>query len=339
MSIERAITQFGRAAAVFAGVLLCAPSALAQGRSPPPHVGILDPGDAGSYSDNTYWRAFREAMQALGYTDETRVVYDERWAEGDAARLAERAAELVKLRVSAIVVTSTTAALAARSVTSEIPIVAPLMADPVGAGLVASLSRPGGNVTGLSTLSAELSAKRLEILKEVVPALSRVAVLWEDGNPAFAIAVSETQAAAQMLGITTAVHGIRAAGGVERALRAIEEDRVDGVIIAVPAGGGGSTARDPRALAAGIARLRLPATFAERAYADAGGLLSYGPNYPDLFRRAATYVDKIIKGAKPGDLPVEEPTRFQLIVNLATAKALGLTIPESVLARADEVIE
>jgi putative tryptophan/tyrosine transport system substrate-binding protein len=255
------------------------------------------------------------------------------------SRLAERAAELVKLRVSAIVVTSTTAALAARSVTSDIPIVVPLMADPIGAGLAASLNRPGGNVTGLTTLSAELSAKRLEILKEVVPALRRVAILWEDTNPAFAITVSQTQAAARTLGIATVVRGIRAEGGVEPALQVIERDRVEGVIIAVPAGGGGSSARDPRALADRVARLHLPATFAERAYVEAGGLLSYGPDYPDLFRRAATYVDKIIKGAKPGDLPVEEPTRFQLVVNLDTAKALGVTIPQSVLARADEVIE
>jgi putative tryptophan/tyrosine transport system substrate-binding protein len=302
-----------------------------------PRIGILDPASSGGYSDKTYWSAFRDEMRALGYTDGSRIVYEERWGDGDGSRLAARAAELAKLSVRAIVVTSTTAAIAARSATSDIPIVAPLMADPVGAGLVASLNRPGGNVTGLTTLSAELSAKRLEILKEIVPTLSRAAILWEDTNPAFAITVSETQAAARSLGITIEAHGVHAEGGIEAVLHAIEELRIQGVIVAVPAGGGGSSASDPRVLAAGLARLRLPSTFAERAYVEAGGLLSYGPDYPD--RRAASYVDKIIKGAKPADLPVEEPTRFQLAINLGTAKTLGLTIPQSIIALADEVIE
>jgi putative tryptophan/tyrosine transport system substrate-binding protein len=331
---------------LMAGFAGCSAMCLLPRRSPAasavggvPHVGILDPGSPGGYSDKTYWPAFREAMRALGYRDGAAVAYDERWAEGDGSRLIARAAELAALPVRVIVATSTTAALAARSATSDIPIVAPLMADPIGAGLAASLNRPGGNVTGLTTLSAELSAKRLEILKEMVPALTRAAILWEDANPAFAITVRETEAAAHRLGIAIAAHGLKAEGGIEAALHAIEEDHVQGVIVAIPAGGGGSSARDPRALATRLAHLHLPATFAERAYVEAGGLLSYGPDYPDLFRRAASYVDKIIEGAKPGDLPVEEPTRFQLAINIGVAKTLGVAIPQSVLARADEVVE
>jgi putative ABC transport system substrate-binding protein len=302
------------------------------------HVGILDASTAGGYNDQHYWSAFREQMRMLGYIDGKNVVFDVRWANDDLARLPGLTAELVGLPVSVIVALSTPVAQAAKSVTTQVPIVVPLMADPVGVGLVASLARPGGNVTGLSTISAELSAKRLELLREIVPTLSRAAIVWADLNPAFALTVRQTEIAAQSLGVSLQVVGVRAAGGFEKAVRAVIAERVQGLIVAVGAGGSFLGA-DLAEITATLARQQLPAAYAEKEYVQAGGLVSYGPNYIDLFRRAATYTDKILKGARPADLPVEQPTKFELAVNLKTAKALGLEIPPTLLARADEVIE
>jgi putative ABC transport system substrate-binding protein len=302
------------------------------------HVGILDASAAGGYYDQHYWSAFREQMRTLGYIDGKNVVFDVRWANGDLSRLPALTSELARLPVSVIVALSTPVAQAAKSVTTKVPIVAPLMADPVGVGLVASLSRPGGNVTGLSTISAELSAKRLELLREIVPSLSRAAIVWADLNPAFLLTVQQSKIAAQSLGVSLQVVGVHAAGGFEKAVRAVVAERVQGLIVAVGAGGSflGSDLTETTAI---LARRQLPAAYAEKEFVQAGGLVSYGPNYIDLFRRAATYTDKILKGAQPADLPVEQPTKFELAINLKTAKALGLDIPATLLVRADEVIE
>jgi putative ABC transport system substrate-binding protein len=302
-------------------------------------VGILDANRAGGYTDQHYWSAFREQMSALGYVDGKNIVFDIRWADGDIARLPGLAAELVNLPVSVIVALSTPVAQAARSVATAIPIVVPLMADPVGLGLAASLARPGGNITGLSTISAELSAKRLELLREMVPALSRAAIIWANLNPAFALTVRQTEIAAQTLGVSLRVVGVRAADDLERDIAALVAERVQGAVVALPAGGsfwGGDSLSRVTAI---LGRQRLPATYAEKEYVQAGGLVSYGPDYPDLFRRAATYTDKILKGARPADLPVEQPTIFELVINMKTATALGIAVPPTLLARADAVIE
>ena len=312
-------------------------AARAQTTTKVQRVGILDGGAAGGYADQHYWSAFREQMRALGYIDGKNVVFDVRRADGDLARLPGLMAGLVNLPVSVIVALSTPLAQAARSVTTQVPIVVVAMADPVGIGLAASLARPGGNVTGLSTLSAELSAKRLELLREIVPTLSRAAIIWADQNPAFALTVRQTEIAARSLGVSLHVVGVRAAGGFEKAVAAVVAERVQGLIVAVPVGGSFS-GTDLAEITAILARQQLPTAYAEKEYVRAGGLVSYGPEYIDLFRRAATYTDKVLKGVRPADLPVEQPTKFELVVNLKTAKALGLEVPPTLLARADEVI-
>ncbi len=301
-------------------------------------IGILDGGAAGNYSDRHYWQAFREQLARLGYVDGKTVALEYRWANYERGRLPELASELTRLPVEIIVVPSTVVAEVAKRATERIPIVVPLMADPVATGLVASLARPGGNITGLTTLSAELSAKRLELLKEMVPSLSRVAILWDANMRPFELAVKQTEAAAKALGLQLQVLGLRAHDDLDPAFAAMVLEEAQAVIVAVPAGSP-RFGENPAATAAMMARHKLPAAYAEREYAQAGGLVSYGPSYPDLFRRAAHYVDKIIKGARPADLPVEEPTRFELVVNLRAAEALGLTVPASILARADAVIE
>lgn len=311
-------------------------AARAQG-GPLKRVGIIDMNAPGEYTERHYWSAFRDQMASLGYAEGNNVRFDVRWAHNDPARIPALVEELVRIPVDVIVAQSTPAASAAKSVTSRMPIVVPLMADPVGVGFAASLARPGGNITGLSTISAELSAKRLEIVRDIIPSLSRAAILWDDHNRAFALAVQHTQAAARAIGVTLKVVGLHAIGGFDKALEAIAADQAQGLIVAVPAGAtfGGDLAK----LAGMVATHRLAAAYAEQEYVDAGGLASYGPDYADLFRRAATYTDKILKGASPADLPIEEPLKFKLALNLKTAKALSLTIPPTLIARADTVIE
>jgi putative ABC transport system substrate-binding protein len=277
-------------------------------------------------------------MRTLGYVEGANVEFDARWANGNPAALPGLTTELLRLPVRVIVALSTPAAQAAKSVTSEVPIVVPLMADPVGVGLVASLARPGGNVTGLSTISGELSAKRLELLREIVPNLSRVAIIWLESNPPFALTVRHTQFAAQLLGVALRVVGVRTARDFEKAVAELAAAQVQGVIVAVPAGVLFASAPLAQKTAI-LAQQRLPAIYAEKEYVHAGGLVSYGPDYADLFRRAATLTDKILRGIQPADLPVERPTKFELAINRKTALALGLTVPASLLARADEVIE
>lgn len=313
------------------------PRAAAQS-SDVPRVGILDSSAAGTYSDTVYWSAFQAQMSALGYVADKHVRYDFRWADGDLSRLPELTSQMVRDRPRLIMARSTPVALAARAVTKDVPIIVPLMADPVGIGLVQSLARPGGNITGLSTISADLSSKRLELLREIVPGLSRAAILWDATNPAFALSARHTEDAARTLGIALQVFGVQSGGGIGDLLDAVRKSQPQGLIVAIPAGasqfGGNFTS-----VTASIAQQGIPAVYAEKEYIKAGGLLSYGPNYIDLFRRAASYADKVLKGARAADIPVEEPTKFEMAINLKAAKALGVTISPMMLTRADEVIE
>jgi putative ABC transport system substrate-binding protein len=259
-----------------------------------------------------------------------------RWAEGRFDRLPQLAAELVRLNVDVMVTAVTEASLAAKAATSTIPIVMAGVGDPVAVGLVASLARPGGNVTGTAGMSADLVGKQLELLKDIDPALSRVAVLWNPANAAFqALQVHEAETAARRTGMQLRFVEARDPSAFSDAFATIRREQVQALLIL-----GDPVYRAHRdALAAHAMKQRLVAVSGTRAFVEAGGLAGYGPSFPDLSRRAATYVDKLLKGGKPADLPVEQPTRFELVVNLKTAKALGVTIPPTVLARADEVIE
>jgi putative ABC transport system substrate-binding protein len=279
--------------------------------------------------------AFRRALRELGYVEGRTISIEYRYAEGRQERLPELAAELVRLKVDVIVAVPTPAALAARTATAVTPIVMIQSADPVGLGLIASLARPGGNVTGIVTLSPELIGKRLELLKECLPGLSRVAVLARPDNRAHALLLGETEVAARALGLQLRVLDVRG-----------PED-FDDLLLEAKKAGSGAVVELPnpmfhehrKRIVASVLKLRLPTAFHTRDFVDAGGLMAYGANYPVLYSRAAAYVDKILKGATPADLPVERPATFELVINLKTAKALGLTIPRSVLLRADQAIQ
>jgi len=286
-------------------------------------------------SDTSQWvAAFVQQLGKFGWIEGRNIVVEYRWAEGRTERLAEIAAEFVKLKMDVIVTYGTPGTVAAKQATSVIPIVSALMGDPVGTGLAASIARPGGNVTGLSTQATDLAAKRLQLLHQAVPNLHRLAILANVGNPANVLEMGEVQAAASMLGFEVATLEIRRAEDIIPVFEATK-GRVDALYIAPDALVESNRIRiNTLALAN-----RLPTMHGGRDYVEAGGLMSYGPSFPDLFRRAADYVDKILRGAKPGDIPVEQPTKFDLIINTTTAKALGLTVPEAFLLRADEVIE
>jgi putative ABC transport system substrate-binding protein len=284
-------------------------------------------------------QAFQQGLRELGYVEGQNIRIEYRYTDaplqGDIDRMAQLAAELVRLKPDVLVVSITEAALAARSMTRTIPIVMANAADPVGAGLVSSLAHPGGNITGLTRLAPELVGKNLQILKEAVPETTRVAVLANPKNPLSAMMVADAQNAARTLGVQLKIVEARTPAEVERAFSSLQTDRV-GALLLFPDG----TFYLNRTHIVGLAlRYRLPAIFQNREFADGGGLLSYGPSSAGNYRRAATYVDKILKGTKPADLPVEQPTKFELVINLKTAKALGLTIPQSVLGRADQIIE
>jgi putative ABC transport system substrate-binding protein len=281
------------------------------------------------------WEAFRERLRELGYVEGKTVAFETRWADGQIDRLPGLAAELVRLKVDVVVTAGSPAARAAKNTTTSIPIVMATGGDPVGLGLVATLARPGGNVTGLTTLSRELSGKRLEVFREALPRVARMGMLWHRTSSIDALLRRETEEAAQTLGIPLKAHGVDGPDDFDRAFRAIVADRAGGVLVATSSMFLGHR----RQLADLALKHRLPTMFAFREYAEAGGLMAYGPNYTELFQRAAGYVDKILRGAKPADLPVEQPTKFELVINAKTTKALGLTIPPSVLLRADEVIQ
>jgi putative ABC transport system substrate-binding protein len=277
----------------------------------------------------------RQRLRELGYLEGQNIAFESRFGEGKPDRLSGLAAELVGLKVDVIVTSGTPASLAAKQATRTIPIVMAQLADPVGAGLVASLARPGGNVTGLTTQDADLGGKRLELLLEVVPKVSRLALLIDETNPGTVLIVKGTQAAARSVGVQLQSLGVRDPGELDRAFSAMKEARADALIVE-----SSSMLFTSRTRLADLAlKNRLPTVFAQREYAEAGGLMAYAADFSDLFRRAATFVDKILKGAKPADLPIEQPTKFDFVINLKTANALGLTIPQSILLRSDKVVQ
>jgi putative tryptophan/tyrosine transport system substrate-binding protein len=296
-----------------------------------PVIGLLSPA---SRSPSVGLALF-DALAELGWIEGRNLVVERRYAENQPERLPELAAELVRLNVDVIVATGTLGPLAAKQATSTIPIVMIASGDPLESGLVASLARPGGNVMGMSLMAPDLGGKRLELLKELLPQLGRVAVLWNAANPYAAIVFKETQAAGRTLGIEIQSLEVRGPDDFDGAFEAARKQRPDALI----------TVEDPLTFAyqTRITHFatadQLPSLHGLREDVMAGGLMSYGANLADLFRRAAGYVDKILKGAKPADLPVQQPTKFELVINLKTAKALGLEVPPTLLARADEVIE
>ena len=293
-------------------------------------IGILR---AGSPPD-PYVEVFRQGLHELGYVENRSIAIDVRYARGDPDQLVALAAELVRLRVDVLVTSGLPAIVAAKHATAAIPIVfAAAGGDPVAEGVVASLAQPGGNITGLTVGPPELEGKRLELLKEAFPGLSRVAALVNPASGSLKLRAAES--AARKLGVTLQTQEVREPGEFEGAFVAMRKGRPDALIVLSD-----SLFTNQRARILELAaKSRLPAVYDVRLFPESGGFMSYGPNIADLFRRAATYVDKILKGAKPGDLPIEQPTKFELVINLKTAKALGLTIPQSLLARADEVIQ
>src|SRR5437870_1012207 len=285
--------------------------------------------------ESTRIESFRQGMREVGYVEGKNLVIEWRWAEGKFDRLPDLAAELVRLDVDVIVTGGSTSTGAAKQVINTIPIVMAQVNDPVGSGFVASFARPGGNMTGLSSLLPELSGKRLELLKEVLSKLSRVAVFGDSTTPGNAQAAKEAQPAAKAFKVTLQYVDILGAKDIENAFREASKGRADAVLVL-----GAPILISYRKQIADLAiKNRLPAMYPQPEYVEVGGLMSYGVSIVDLYRRAATYVDKILKGRKPADLPVEEPTKFELVINLKTAKEIGVTIPQSVLFRADKVIK
>jgi putative ABC transport system substrate-binding protein len=277
---------------------------------------------------------FVQRLRELGWIDDHTIAIQSRWAEGRPEQLAEIAVEFVRLKVDVIVATGTPPALAAKQATSVIPIVFVAAADPLGTGLVASLARPGGNITGLSSQFTDIGGKRLELLRGVVPGLRRLAIMGNIGNPAIKLELGEVQVAARTLGLQADILEIRRAEDIAPAFDALK-GRAEALYVATDL-----------LIVANRIRIntlalntRLPTTYNSREYVELGGLMSYGPNFASMFRRAADLVDKILRGAKPGDIPVEQPTKFDFVINLTTAKTLGLEIPPTLLARADAVIE
>jgi putative tryptophan/tyrosine transport system substrate-binding protein len=293
-------------------------------------IGFLSPGGA-TWAPTD---AFRQGLRELGYVEGKNVLVEYRWGEGDAARLSALAVELARLRVELLVAANNLAVLAAKQANSNLPIVCAACSEPVGTGLVASLAHPGGNVTGLSLITPELSGKRLQLLQETLPSIRRVAMLWDAGHVGMADRVRESEAAALRLGVKLHVEWVKDPAHLERAFATLAQTRPDAFITTVEPFTEGHRQR----IVDFAAQQRLPAIYEDREFVDAGGLMAYGPGLAANYRRAAAYVDKILKGARPADLPVEQPTTFEFVINLRTAKALGLMIPRSVLARADEVI-
>jgi putative ABC transport system substrate-binding protein len=317
------------------GLLAAPPAAEAQQAAKIARIGYL----TGSLATGPHLpEAFRQGLRDLGYIEGRNVVIEYRDAEGKLERLPALAAELVALKVDVIVAPGTLHALAAKQATRTLPIVFGAVADPVASGLVTSLARPGGNVTGLSLLAPELVGKCLELLKQAVPGVSRAAVLWHPGGLPERTEkdmLTGAEVAARALGVRLQFVEARGPADFDRAFSDMTRARAGALTVLTST----MFLIERRRLVDLAAKNRLPAVYPWREGVDAGGLMSYGPNFADLFRRAATYVDKILKGTKPGDLPVEQPTKFELVINLKTAKALGLTIPQSLLGRADEIIQ
>ena len=315
---------------VVSGLIAAPLAARAQQGGKVYRIGILEAIPAAQNAANL--DALRKGLRDLGYVEGRNLVIEYRSADGRAERFPDLASELVGLKADLIVTRGTPAARAAKNATETIPVVMATMGDP--RAIVASFARPGGNITGVTTFSTELTAKRMELLKELVPNLSRVALLHNMGNPAAPPEWEETKTAARSLGLQPELLDVRSQGDLGHAFERAVRQHVDALLI----GADGLTQMHQQTIVGLVARNRLPAAYPARAFVEAGGLIAYAVNYPDLYYRFASFVDKIFKGAQPGDLPVEQPTKFELVINLKTAKALGLTIPQSLLLRADEVI-
>ena len=318
--------------ALATGGLLAAPlAAEAQQAEKVYRIGLV----RGSAPPPPEVEAFRQALRALGYIEGQNLILETRWADGKEERLPALVAELIRLHVDLIVSSAPAATRAAKEATTTIPIVMVTVADPLAFGFVRSLAHPGGNITGFVFMHPELSGKRLELLRAAVPGLSRLAVLWNHANPYKAADMREVQAAADVSGVSLHSLPVDDPTELEGAFRAARQARADALV----------TLEDPFTIAhreriVELARAyKLPALYGRKVYVDGGGLMSYGPDPIEQYRRAAIYVDRILRGVKPADLPVEQPTKFELVINLKTAKALGLTIPPSLLQRADQVIE
>ena len=298
-----------------------------------PRIGFL--GNSTADLEANLVGPFRDGLRALGYEEGRDIVIEYRWADGRYERFPALIAELIALKVDTIVTAGTPASLAVKNATTTIPLVMVAVGDPAATGLVASLARPGGNITGLTSISVEMEGKRLELLREVVPKVSHIAVLWNAASPIQVIEEGEVRAAARVLEIKMLSLGVRTREEIDDALATIIRERPDALLVLADR----LFLHHRTRIIAFAAQERLPGVHAYRELVEAGGLMSYGPSYADMHRRAAAYVDKILKGAKPADLPVERPVKFELVVNLKAAKALGLTIPPSVIFRADEIIE
>ena len=323
-------------ASLLGALILAAPVTLfSQQPAKVPRIGYLQPA-APQNNSSPFLEDFRQGLRDLGYIEGKNVQLEVRWGEGRLERLPLLAAELVALKVDVIVAVSSPSVMAAKQATQTIPIVMPLSSDPVGDGLVKSLARPGGNITGLSLMTPDVGAKRLQLLKEVFPKLARpVAVLWNPDYVGMAARFRQAQRVGPTIGMDVRSVEVRDSRELERALEALDRERPDALVLLA----------DPLTLSQRLrivefaAEERLPAIYEVSQFVEAGGLMSYGPDVDELVRRSATYVDKILKGAKPGDLPIEQPTKFELVINLKTAKALGISIPQSVLLQANRVIQ
>ena len=294
-------------------------------------LGVLLPG----LPEASMGKATRDRLRELGYTEGRDILFQARWADGKMERLDELAVELARLQLDAIIAYTTPGAIAARKATTTIPIVFLFVGDPVGAGVVPSLAHPGGNATGLSLLATELSAKRLEILLELAPKASRVAMLWNDANTGMVLRSREAQDAAAKLGVAIKSVGVHDLISFDSAFAMIDSEPIDALLTLVDP----FTSQHRKRIVDFAAQRRLPAIYEAGEFVETGGLISYGPNLPIIEQRAAEYVDKIFKGTKPADLPVEQPTKFEMLINMKTATALSLSIPQSIMLRADRLIE
>lgn len=322
-------------AALFLLSTVALATTVAQPAENMPRVGYVSPGSHSNQARQRRLEAFRQGLRDLGYVEGKNISIESRWAEGKYDRYPALVAELLRLKVDVIVTVGGAATQAARRATTTVPIVMSVVIDPLGAGLVPNLAHPGGNITGTSMMAPDLVAKQVELLKEVMPKVSRVGLLWNPDNPGGAPQLKQAEAVALALGAR--LHPLEAQDpqGINNAFAAMVKEQVGALVILVDA----IFTNQVRQIAALAVKEHLPSIYGQREYAGAGGLIAYSSNPLDLERRAATFVDKILKGAKPGDLPVEQPTKFDLILNLQTAKTLGLAFPPALLVRADEVIE
>ena len=321
--------------ALMAGLLAVPLASLAQQPTKIPRIGFLHPASAESIG-GVHLQAFRDGLHDLGYVEGKNLQLEIRWGEGKLERLPVLAAELVQLKVDVILAATSPSVVAARQATQTIPIVMPVSSDPVGDGLVASLAHPGGNITGLSIMSAEVGEKRIQLLKEMFPKASHaMAVMWNPNYVGMRARFEQAKVAAPAVGLTVRSVEVRDARELDAAFEAISREHPEVLLLLADPFTNSQRAR----IAEFAAEQRLPAIYESSDFVDAGGLISYGPNIRDQYRRAATYVDKILRGAKPADLPIEQPTKFELVINMRSAKALGIKVPDSILLRADRVIE